>query len=79
MQATMTAQLVTDAVGMAIWRRGKPEAVLHHSDRGSQGGFNRSLQHLDEGGCDEHSKAPFGSVWAAPLAVTRSTVGGRPR
>lgn len=36
MQATMTAQLVTDAVGMAIWRRGKPEAVLHHSDRGSQ-------------------------------------------
>jgi putative transposase len=36
MQATMTAQLVTDAVVMAIWRRGKPEAVLHHSDRGSQ-------------------------------------------
>lgn len=34
-QATMTAQLVTDAVLMAIWRRGKPEAVLHHSDRGS--------------------------------------------
>ena len=21
---------------MAIWRRGKPDAVLHHSDRGSQ-------------------------------------------
>ena len=36
MQATMTAQLVTDALIMAIWRRGKPEAVLHHSDRGSQ-------------------------------------------
>jgi len=36
MQATMTAQLVTDALLMAIWRRGKPEAVLHHSDRGSQ-------------------------------------------
>ncbi|WHZ21745.1 MAG: Transposase [Nitrospira sp.] len=36
MQATMTAQLVTDASVMAIWRRGKPEAVLHHSDRGSQ-------------------------------------------
>ena len=46
MQATMTAQLVTDALVMAIWRRGKPEAVLHHSDRGSQGGFNRSTQHL---------------------------------
>ena len=36
MQATMATQLVTDALVMAIWRRGKPEAVLHHSDRGSQ-------------------------------------------
>ena len=36
MHATMTTQLVTDALVMAIWRRGKPEAVLHHSDRGSQ-------------------------------------------
>jgi len=36
MQATMTAQLVTDALVMAIWRRGKPLALLHHSDRGSQ-------------------------------------------
>lgn len=35
MQATMTTQLVTDALVMAICRRGKPEAVLHHSDRGS--------------------------------------------
>ena len=30
------AQLVTDALVMAIWRRGKPDALLHHSDRGSQ-------------------------------------------
>ena len=36
MSATMTAQLATDALMMAIWRRGKPEALLHHSDRGSQ-------------------------------------------
>ncbi len=36
MQATMTAQLVTDALMMAIWRRGKPNALLHHSDQGSQ-------------------------------------------
>jgi putative transposase len=32
----MAAQLVTDALVMAIWRRGKPDALLHHSDRGSQ-------------------------------------------
>ena len=36
MKAEMTAQLVTDALVMAIWRRGKPDDVLHHSDRGSQ-------------------------------------------
>jgi putative transposase len=36
MSASMTAQLVTDALVMAIWRRGKPDHLLHHSDRGSQ-------------------------------------------
>jgi putative transposase len=36
MNAAMTAQLVTDALMMAIWRRGKPGALLHHSDQGSQ-------------------------------------------
>ena len=36
MSDTMTAQLVTDALVMAIWRRGKPDAPLHHSDQGSQ-------------------------------------------
>jgi putative transposase len=36
MQAQMTAQLVTDALVMAIWRRGRPDALLHHSDQGSQ-------------------------------------------
>jgi putative transposase len=36
MSAAMTAQLVTDALVMAIWRRGKPDALVHHSDGGSQ-------------------------------------------
>ena len=36
MNAAMIAQLVTDALVMAIWRRGKPDALLHHPDRGSQ-------------------------------------------
>ena len=36
MRATMTAQLVTAALVKAIWRRGKPQAVVRHSDRGSQ-------------------------------------------
>jgi putative transposase len=36
MKAEMNAQLVADALIMAIWRRGKPDALLHHSDQGSQ-------------------------------------------
>jgi putative transposase len=36
MQAGMTAQLVTDALLMALWRRGRPSELLHHSDQGSQ-------------------------------------------
>ena len=36
MQKTMTSQLVADALMMAIWRRGNPRELLHHSDQGSQ-------------------------------------------
>lgn len=36
MSASMTAQLVIDALMMAVWRRGKPTELLHHSDQGSQ-------------------------------------------
>ena len=62
MHATMTAQLVTDALVMAIWRRGKPAAVLHHSDRGSQytsEPFQRLL--ADHGVTCSMSRA--GNVW----------------
>ncbi len=41
----MTAELVLAALNMALQQR-RPEAVIHHSDQGSQGRFNRSLQHL---------------------------------
>jgi putative transposase len=46
MSASMTAQLVADALILALWRRGKPVALLHHSDQGSQytsGQFQRLL------------------------------------
>ena len=36
MQDGMTSQLVVDALMMAVWRRGKPARLLHHSDQGSQ-------------------------------------------
>ena len=36
MQAAMTSALVTDALMMAVWRRGPAATLLHHSDQGSQ-------------------------------------------
>lgn len=48
MKPEMTAQLVMDALIMALWRRGKPEELLHHSDQGSQytsEDFQRLLAH----------------------------------
>ncbi len=32
----MTSQLVADALMMAVWRRGRPVTLLHHSDQGNQ-------------------------------------------
>jgi putative transposase len=43
MSAGMTAQLVADALLMAVWRRGKPDALLHHSDQGSSDQFQRLM------------------------------------
>jgi putative transposase len=62
MSATMTAQFVTDALVMAIWRRGKPDALLHHSDRGSQY-TSEQLQRLliDHGVVCSMSRS--GNVW----------------
>ena len=50
MSASMTAQLVTDALLMAIWRRGKPDALLHHSDQGSQYTSEQFQQLMAESG-----------------------------
>jgi putative transposase len=62
MKADMTAQLVTDALIMAIWRRGKPDALLHHSDQGSQ----YTSQHFQELLADNGivcSMSRSGNVW----------------
>ncbi len=42
---SMHAELVLDALEQAIWSRSGIEGVVHHSDRGSQPGVNRSSQH----------------------------------
>ena len=48
----MPTELPLDALEMALWTRaGAGQAVaglIHHSDAGTQGGINRSSQHLDQ-------------------------------
>ena len=62
MSTSMTAQLVTDALLMAIWRRGKPDALLHHSDQGSQYTSEQFRLLLDDNGVS-CSMSRSGNVW----------------
>ncbi|MFZ0872080.1 MAG: IS3 family transposase [Rhodanobacter sp.] len=62
MQPQMTTQLVTDALMMAIWRRGQPDALLHHSDRGSQYTSDRFQRLLGELGIT-CSMSRSGNCW----------------
>lgn len=61
MQTEMTSQLVTDALMMAVWRRGKPDALLHHSDPGqyTSDAFQRLLGDLGV----TCSMSRSGNVW----------------
>lgn len=62
MKDTMTAQMVTDALMMAIWRRGRPHAVLHHSDQGSQY-TSEAFQRLVADNGINCSMSRSGNVW----------------
>jgi putative transposase len=66
MRDDLRSELVVDALGMAVTRRRPKTGLVHHSDRGSQGGFNWSSQHLVvevvRDGC---SGAPAGGSRAA--------------
>lgn len=62
MKAEMTAQLVTDALVMAIWRRGKPDALLHHSDQGSQYTSEQFQKLMADNGV-QCSMSRSGNVW----------------
>jgi transposase InsO family protein len=78
---TAQANFVLDALEQALHDR-RPlhrGGLVHHSDRGSQGGFKRLSQHHDEGGRDDNSKAAIGSIWEGAIAVPRSTARGRTR
>ena len=46
----MKSRLAVAALNNAVARRGDVAGCIVHTDRGSQGGLNRSSQHLDDGG-----------------------------
>jgi len=46
----MRTDLIAEALTNAVATRRPAAGVIFHSDRGSQGGFQRSSQHLDVGG-----------------------------
>jgi Integrase core domain len=59
------AALVNDALAKASGSRPARPGTVIHSDHGSQGGFNRSSQHLDSGGVDgQASWVDDGVDWA---------------
>jgi transposase InsO family protein len=59
---SMTTAFVLDALNQAICQRSpeKGGGLIHHSDRGSQGGFNRSSQQPMTGVVDAHRKTQIG-------------------
>ena len=60
MDERMTRELAMTALRMAKFRRKPAPGLLHHSDRGSQGGFNRSSQHLKLRRCCDGTKCKAG-------------------
>jgi putative transposase len=58
----MTADIVTDDLVMAILRRGKPDALLHHSDQGSQY-TSEQFQKLPADSGAQCSMSRSGDVW----------------
>ena len=66
----LRASLVTGALGNALAARDPAPGVIMHTDRGAQGEFNWSSQHLDHGGvrwgragsrCRRRPRVPGGS------------------
>jgi len=62
MGTTMKADLVCDALNMALWRRRFPAGVLFHSDRGSQYCSQVFRDMIEKNGCHQ-SMSRKGDCW----------------
>lgn len=74
----MKSSLAMAAMRNAIALR-SPEGTICHSDRGGQGGFNWSSQHLEWEACDGTSSAGCGSGDQAEIAVAGASEVPTPR
>ena len=69
---SMHTELVLDALEQALWARGKPKGVIHHSDRGSQYLSIRYTERLAEAGLT----ASVGSVGDSYDNALAETING---
>jgi putative transposase len=70
------AGFVLDALEKAVHQRRpvKGAGLVHHSDRGSQGGFNRSSQHFNFGGVDDKNRqTKIRTIHAGKIIFARAT------
>jgi len=75
MRDHMRAELTIAALTMAIQRQRPGAGLIHHSDRGSQGGINWSSQHNREECCDGRETA-VGSSVTGQVEVARAAGDG---
>ena len=68
----MQTDLILDALEQALWLRGKPRGVIHHSDRGSQYLSIRYTDRLSEAGFN----ASVGSVGDSYDNALAETING---
>ena len=68
----MQTQIVLDALERALWARGTPKGVIHHSDRGSQYVSIRYSERLSEAGFN----ASVGSVGDSYDNALAETING---
>ena len=75
---SLRTDLALDALEQALYdrRTAGAEPLVHHSDRGAQGEFNRSSQHFTGRVGDDSTKTEVGTGRTRQTTLTRPAVGG---